>query len=209
MQNGPSAISFEKMLRCLLREHIPAGSIQSQRGNLEFVVRLDLCDAEEVMVSPFGEVKEITMGYGGTSGASVLQNRKYSELNNSDKLREYINFIKSITCPYFLSMFGLQRVSTSGGKETVEVKLNKREINISDPKHFCCKLHIVLNKLLPQRRINLPKYLHVHCHPIREGKSKMNWGETFENIRDTAITSYCRLKNSPDHGVLVTPKFYH
>ena len=97
---------------------------------------------------------------------------------------------------------------TIGDKETVVVKWNGRDINISDPKHFCCKLHIVLNKLLPQRRINLPKYLHVHCHPIREGKSKMNWGETFENIRDTAITSYCRLKNSPDHGVLVTLKFY-
>ena len=105
-------------------------------------------------------------------------------------------------------MFGLQRVSTSGGKETVKVKLNKREINILDPKHLCCKLQIVMKKLLPQRRINLPKYLHVHCHPIREGKSKMNWGETFENIRDMAITSYCRLNNSPDHGVLVTPKFY-
>ena len=166
----------------MLREHIPAGSIQSQRGNVDFLVHLALCDVEEVTVSPFGEVKEITMGYGGTSGASILRDGKYLELNNADKLREYVRFIKSITCPDVLSIFGLQRVSTPGGKETVVVKLNGREINVSDPEHFCCKLHIVLNKLLPQRRINLPKYLHVHCHPIREGKSKMKWGETFENI---------------------------
>ena len=75
----PQQSHLEKMLRGLLREHIPAGSIQSQRGNLDFLVNLALCDVEEVTISPFGEVKEITMGYGGTSGASILRDGKYSK----------------------------------------------------------------------------------------------------------------------------------
>ena len=74
----PQRSHLEKMLRGLLREHIPAGSIQFQRGNVDFLVHLALCEVEEVMVSPFGEFKQITMGYGGTSGASILRDGKYS-----------------------------------------------------------------------------------------------------------------------------------
>ena len=66
----------------------------------------------------------------------------------------------------------------------------------------------MINKLLPQRRINLSKYLQVHCHPIRFLNSKFEWGDKFEKIRDRAIASYCLLKGGLDSGLLITPEFY-
>ena len=101
------------------------------------------------------------------------QEYTYSDMNDLQKLNELVKYMKTIKSNTILSIFGLRRNNDKG---TVEVKLNGREINICDAENFCCKLHIVINKILPQRRINLPTYLNVHCHPIWFGSSKHEWG---------------------------------